>query len=192
MSLKTIFYCIFGLLVLPLVILCWLLNPLLGKDRAFQLGSQLLSLIPGVPGNYFRSPFYYMILPESHLEVNIGFGTIFSQAGTQLGKGIYIGPQCNIGLCKIADDVLFGSGVHILSGTGQHNFENTDIRIQDQGGTYTAISIGEDSWIGNNATVMADVGRKAIVGAGSVVTKAVPDFAIVAGNPAKIIKYRDH
>jgi len=192
MPLKTFFYCAFGLLVLPLIVLCWLLRPLLGKDRAFQFGSQLVSLIPGVIGNYFRSPFYFMSLKQSHLEVNIGFGTIFSQSGTELGKGLYLGPQCNIGLCKIENDVLFGSGVHILSGTGQHNFESTDIRIQDQGGTYSAISIGEDSWIGNNATVMADVGRKAIVGAGSVVTKPVPDFAIVAGNPAQIIKYRDH
>jgi len=192
MPVKYAFYSIFGLLILPLVILCWLLRPFLGKDRAFQFGSQCASLFPGIFGNYLRSPFYFMMLKQSHPEVNIGFGTIFAQADTQLGKGLYIGPQCNIGLCTIEDDVLFGSGVHILSGTGQHNFENSNTRIQDQGGVYEAITIGEDSWIGNNATVMADVGKKAIVGAGSVVTRAVPDFAIVAGNPAKVLKYREH
>ena len=51
------------------------------------------------------------------------------------------------------------------------------------------ITIEDGAWIGAGAIVLASVniGRKAIVGAGSVVTKDVPDFAIVAGNPAKVI-----
>jgi len=50
--------------------------------------------------------------------------------------------------------------------------------------------IGDGVWIGANATIMADVGHDAIVGAGSVVTKPVPPYAIVAGNPARIIRDR--
>jgi acetyltransferase-like isoleucine patch superfamily enzyme len=55
------------------------------------------------------------------------------------------------------------------------------------------IQIGNDVWIGQNAVLLAGcktVGNGAIVGAGSVVTKSVPDFAIVAGNPARILRYR--
>ena len=57
----------------------------------------------------------------------------------------------------------------------------------------TTIIIGNDVWVGANATILPSVSQiadGAVVGAGSVVTKRVPPFAIVAGNPAKIIKYR--
>lgn len=57
----------------------------------------------------------------------------------------------------------------------------------------TKFTIGHDVWIGTNALVLPNaskIGTGAIIGAGSVVTKNVPPFAIVAGNPAKIIKYR--
>lgn len=57
----------------------------------------------------------------------------------------------------------------------------------------TRCDIGNDVWIGTNVTVLAKnitIGDGAIIGAGSVVTKSVPPYAIVGGNPAKIIKYR--
>ncbi len=131
-----------------------------------------------------------MLLPRCDVESSIGFGVIFSHADTELGKRVYIGPQSNIGLCVLEDEAILGSGVHILSGRGQHNFDNPNVRIQDQGGKYEKITIGQDSWIGNNATVMADIGQKCVVGAGSVVTKPVNDFSIVAGNPARLIAQR--
>lgn len=57
---------------------------------------------------------------------------------------------------------------------------------------YKKTVIGNDVWIGRNATIIAgcDIGNGAIVGAGAVVTKSVPDYAIVGGVPARIIKYR--
>lgn len=52
------------------------------------------------------------------------------------------------------------------------------------------IHIGEDCWIGGNASILPGItiGRGSVVGAGSIVTKDVPDFTIVAGNPAKVIR----
>ncbi len=58
---------------------------------------------------------------------------------------------------------------------------------------FAPLWIGHDAWIGDNALILprcARVGIGAVVGAGSVVTKDVPDFAIVVGNPAKVIRYR--
>lgn len=58
---------------------------------------------------------------------------------------------------------------------------------------YTKLHIGNDVWIGQNAVVLPScnyIGDGAVIGAGSIVTKDVPDYAIVAGNPAKLIKYR--
>lgn len=124
-------------------------------------------------------------------ECAILFGTIFSQVDTEIGKGVYIGPNCNIGKCSIEDYCTIGSNVHILSGKNQHNFDDLGTPIQEQGGTFEKIVIGEDTWIGNCAVIMANVGKKCIIGAGSVVINDVEDFSIVAGNPAKLIRKRN-
>ena len=78
----------------------------------------------------------------------------------------------------------------IANGGGQHGIERLDIPIREQPGTWPRITIGRDSWIGDRAVVLADVGRQCVIGAGSVVTKPIPDRAIAVGNPAKVIRYR--
>ena len=60
-----------------------------------------------------------------------------------------------------------------------------------QPGVWPRITIGADSWIGERSTVLADVGMHCVVGAGSVVTRPVPDYAIAVGVPAKVIGYRN-
>jgi acetyltransferase-like isoleucine patch superfamily enzyme len=52
------------------------------------------------------------------------------------------------------------------------------------------VRIGEGAWIGSAAVVMADVGRHSVVGAGSVVTKPIPDGVVAAGVPARVIRQR--
>jgi acetyltransferase-like isoleucine patch superfamily enzyme len=90
----------------------------------------------------------------------------------------------------LEDDVLVGSNVSIINGRRQHGVERLDIPVREQPGEYPRITIGADTWIGDRAVVTADVGKHCIVGAGAVVTKPVPDFAIVVGNPAKIQGFR--
>ncbi len=188
-NLKQTIAALFVLLVFPLVLL-YQITTVVSGNKCFAGFSQLLSLIPGKFGSYLRIAFYRMTMTSCENDIVIGFGTLFSQQDTEIGTRVYIGPQCNIGMCKIGADTLIASGVHIMSGSGQHLFEELDKPIQQQGGEYRKVEIGEDSWIGNGSLVMANIGKKCIVGAGSVVTRDVEDYSIIAGNPAKLIKSR--
>lgn len=180
-----------GLAVLLLAPL-WLLWRFVmhGNDGTFAAISQLLSVVPGKTGSYLRIGFYRLAMKNCSADCFIGFGTLFSQADTNIGDGAYIGPQCNIGRCHIGKDTLIASGVHITSGTSQHQFEQLHTPIRDQGGRFEKIRIGEDCWIGNAALIMANVGDHCVIGAGSVVVTDVPDYAIAVGNPARVIRSR--
>lgn len=176
--------------VSPLVVLYWLLRPVSREDSLFAGFSQTVSLFPGLLGSYLRIAFYRCAMSHCASDSYIGFGTLFSHRDTELHSGIYIGPQCNIGLSTIHRNCLLGSGVHLLSGKNQHRFDDPSIPIRLQGGEFNKISIGENSWVGNGAIIMANVGRDCIIGAGTVVTTDIPAGSIVAGNPGKVVRNR--
>lgn len=180
----------FKLITLPFALLFWALGTLSDKDAAFASFSQFFSLFPGKLGSFIRAGFYSWTMTHADQNLYIGFGAIFSQADTALEQGVYIGPQCNIGKSRIGKNTLLGSGVHVMSGKGQHNFDDLETPIKDQGGHFEKIHIGEDCWIGNGALILSNIGRGCVVAAGAVVVKDVPDYSIVAGNPAKLIKSR--
>lgn len=161
------------------------------RETAFQACSQFVSLWPGPPGDFLRRAFYRLTLAGAAADCSIQFGTILATPEVDIGRGVYIGVNCNIAHCRIGEDTLIGSHVMILGGKSQHHFGRLDIPIRHQGGTHRALAIGRDVWIGNGAIVLDDVGDHAIVAAGAVVTKAVADMAIVGGNPARVIGRRD-
>jgi acetyltransferase-like isoleucine patch superfamily enzyme len=161
-----------------------------GRDRALAGSSQALALLPGLLGQYVRRAFYGQVLAECAPSCCIEFGVLFSRAGARVGENVYIGPRCHIGLAHIGRDVLLAAGVHVPSGANIHGTGDLDVPIRDQEGTLEVVSIGEGTWVGSSAVVMADVGRHAIIGAGAVVTRAVPDYAIAGGVPARVIRDR--
>lgn len=188
--LKSLFSGICRLLVLPLYLLTRILEWFIKTDQPFQMSSHFLSLFPGLVGNYFRKEFYRMTLAKCGLDVCIEFGTIIHQSTVEIGRRVYIGPHCSIGECVIEDDVLLGGNVDIISGRQQHYITDLEVPIREQGGRLEKVTIGRDSWLGNSSVVMANVGEKSIVAAGSVVVRDVEPLSIVGGNPAKLIKRR--
>jgi virginiamycin A acetyltransferase len=172
------------LLIMHLILSRWI------NEGLFVSSNQFLSLIPGRLGVYLRVAFNRFAMDQCDANIVIGFATLFSQSSTEIEKGVYIGPQCNIGSCRIGQHTLIASGVHIMSGNQQHHTDDLANPIQQQGGVFKKISIGEDCWIGNGCMVMAAVGDKSIIGAGSVVTRDIPPYSIAVGNPARVIRSR--
>ena len=178
------------LLALPIILGYRLTACCGGAERAFPSLSQGIALIPGQCGIYLRYAIYRAILPNVGEDVVVGFGTIFSHPSVTLGNLVYIGAYGVIGSVSIEDDVLIGSRVSILNGNRQHGIARLDIPIREQPGEWPRIRIGRDSWIGDGATVMVDIGEQSVVGAASVVTRPLPPRSIAVGNPARIIRER--
>ncbi len=187
---KQILFILCALLMTPITLLYFVFALILKKDAVLASYSQFLSILPGKLGVYLRVGFYRFSLTHCSPNAVISFMVLFSQADTEIAEGVYLGAQCNIGRCSIGKNTLLGSGVHIMSGKGQHNFDNLNVPIKDQGGVFAKISIGENCWLGNGAMIMANIGDGCIVGAGAVVINDIPAHSIVAGNPAKVIKSR--
>jgi acetyltransferase-like isoleucine patch superfamily enzyme len=166
------------------------LGALVSEDRAFREVTQAVSLLPGLVGDYIRREFYRMTLDACAVDCQIVFGTLFASRAARIGPRAYIGSYCMIGDADVGADVLLGSNVHLLSGRAQHGIERVDVPIGRQPRRFEMIHVGADTWIGNGSIVMADIGTKCVIGAGSVVIEPIPDYAIAAGNPARVLKLR--
>ena len=108
---------------------------------------------------------------------------------------VIIGDHTRIGLHNtIIGPVMIGSHVNLAQGITvtalNHNFEDTEKRIDEQGVSTNPVTIGDDIWIGANAVILpgVSIGRHSVIAAGAVVTKDVPPHSLVAGVPAKIIR----
>jgi acetyltransferase-like isoleucine patch superfamily enzyme len=162
-----------------------------GGKGVFTGCSELLSLVPGLPGVYLRRGFYRLCLDACALDCHIGFGTTLAHPQVRIGRGVYVGNRCTLGQVVLDDHATIGSNVDVLSGRHQHHFGRRDTPIQEQGGTFSPVRIGRNCWVGNSAVVMADVGDDCVIGAGSVVVKPVPAGAVAVGNPATVKRWRD-
>jgi acetyltransferase-like isoleucine patch superfamily enzyme/uncharacterized membrane protein YbhN (UPF0104 family) len=124
-------------------------------------------------------PYARILLGEGRFAMGVecnlqSFSTIaVGDADVRIGNHVRIGPSCNL----LGED---------------HEFHNREVPIHKQRRKPAGLVIGDDVFIGGNSVVLSglEIGRGAVVGAGTVVTTNVPEFAIVVGNPARIVKYR--
>lgn len=133
------------------------------------------------------------IFKNAGANINIEHGAYFgSGKDIEIGNNSGLGFNCRVyGPLKIGNDVMMGPDVMIF--TQNHETIRLDIPMRLQTAPKIPVTIGDDVWIGARAIILPgkNIGKGVIIGAGAVVTKDVPDYAIVGGNPAKIIKFRD-
>lgn len=116
------------------------------------------------------------------------YGDINAQFFLAQNEKLIIGNRCSI-----ANGVQFLlGGEHKYTCVTTYPYRAIDLKMGDEAISKGAIEIKDDVWIGYNSLILSGVtiGQGAVIAAGSVVVKDVPPYAIVGGNPAKIIKYR--
>jgi acetyltransferase-like isoleucine patch superfamily enzyme len=155
-----------------------------------RLRKTIRALLTRLEGEEMLSPTLRRIFLEYH-QIEIGlysYGGCFDleriTAHTKIGR-----------YCSFASGVCILNRNHPVSFKSTHPyFFNTTLGyVEKEFIPMRHIVIGNDVWVGRNALILPSVGRigdGAVIGAGAVVTKDVPDFAVVVGNPASIIKYR--
>jgi virginiamycin A acetyltransferase len=157
------------------------------RDDVFVGWGQLFALVPGLPGKYVRKCYYYWTLRGCSLNCEIGFLSYFTQRQAEVGERVYVGARTCIGGATLGEGALIGSHVSILNGGRQHEFGPDGRLTPCRQASLPRVSVGAETWIGEGAILMADVGSHCIVAAGSVVATPVPDGTIVGGNPARFV-----
>ena len=161
----------------------WLLNPWVHQRgrRALVRWRTRLDVVPFQP---------FTLGTESIIEdftvVNNGMGGVYIGARTLVGLGnVLIGPL------RIGNDVIVAQNV-VFSGLN-HGYADVRRPIKDQACTTAEIVVEDEVWIGANSVITAGVriGRHAVVAGGSVVTRDVPPYTVVGGNPARPLKQYD-
>jgi virginiamycin A acetyltransferase len=158
--------------------------------RRRKLRQLIRKIVKKLEGGEMLSPTLRRIFLDYHgIEIGLhSYGGCFNSA--HIGTRTKIGRYCS-----------FAAGVWRLNGNHPTTFRSMHPYFYHPGFGYvrkelifrSEIVIGNDVWIGQNAIILPTVrriGDGAVIGAGAIVTKDVPDFAIVLGNPAKVVKYR--
>lgn len=146
----------------------------------------------------FRAVQSASVHPTSKLEA----GTLFYHS--TMSRHSFCGYDCDIqhadigGFTSIANCVVIGGGAHPMEWVGMSPVfysgrDSVKAKFSEHAREpVRRIVIGHDVWIGHSAIVLpgVEVGNGAVIGAGAIVTKSVPPYAIVAGNPARVLRYR--
>ena len=139
---------------------------------------------------------------------------IDNSRNVHLGNGVQIAPYCLIcphgdSIINLDDNVNIGmfsriacingitigknvlTGPHVFISDYNHEYRDVSKPICEQGNNGTGkVVIGDDCWIGTNVVICGDVtiGKHVVIGAGAFINRDIPDFTVVVGNPAKVVK----
>ncbi|MHB9146729.1 MAG: acyltransferase [Symbiobacteriia bacterium] len=163
-------------------------------DELYEWTWGFANAVPGIGGLMLRRLVAGAFLARVGHRLKLSRGvTLAGRRKLSIGNNFFANGGCRIeasGGVTIGDNVLLGPNVVIQS--THHIFADPIRPICTQGTTAGKITIGDDVWLGANVVVLpgVDLGKGSVVAAGAVVTKEVPPYAVVAGVPAKLVKWR--
>jgi len=171
-------------------VICSRIHVVLLNFRGFDMSADVFL---GGGNNFFQSHKKHIRVGENvrfgkDTRVDAGYGGHVS-----IGSDVLIDDNCFITAQKLIE---IGNHVQISAYSFvtdfNHNFPKRDVPINQQGCTSHPVIIKDDVWIGAHCVILSGVtiGKGAVIGAGSVVTKSVKPYAIAVGNPAREIKKR--
>lgn len=144
------------------------------------------------PGFSLHMPFGGTFITHDRVEFRRNFRAELGSADTK----IEFGPGCVCTydvLMQCTTSIIIGARAQFGQATivvdGNHRFRDLDRPMLEQGYDFTPITIGDDATITSKCTIVADIGRRAFVGANAVVTRPVPPYTVVGGVPARVIDY---
>jgi maltose O-acetyltransferase len=158
-----------------------MIDRILSRLKDIVQKSELKKITFGTKGKdvVIKSPIMVSNAKNIHIEDNVYIGReckFFGQAPITIGKG-----------------TIFADNIEIR--TANHYYDGEDLKYipYDERVICKSVKIGENVWVGTKVLILpgVSIGEGAVIGAGSVITKDVPVCAVVGGNPAKILKYRD-
>lgn len=143
--------------------------------------------------NYFIKSTYKYKFERCGKNVYIGKHCIFTESNIVVGNDIYIGPYCIFQSTNskiiINNHVMFGPGVNIHGGNHIINKIGSYMKSVEKKADFIDkdVVIEDDVWVGANAIILSGVtiGEGSVIGAGSIITKDVPPFTIIVGNPVR-------
>lgn len=182
-----------------------------------ELWRCLWGWIPGGPGTLARRLFYGFLFRSCGRGLRTGIGVVIQGfRNISLGKGAGLNRHSSLyaarGKIRLGDRVFLGDfssvnandseitiGSNVAIGPmtviqgANHRFDRLDAPIVDQGHIPSQVVIEDDVWIGARCVILPGVHIRsgAVIGAGAVVTRDVPPLAVMAGMPARVLKYRD-
>ena len=176
------------LLVSPLAVTARIEARLFGPEceRAFSAGKELLALSPGLIGQYLRLAYYWSTCRDVSPDACFCIGSMLARRDVSIGAGTVLGAHSIVGRADLGREVMIAARVSVVSGKYLHGRPSD--RARGLGGNAEPedrILIGDSTWIGENAVIMATVGPRCTIAAGAVVVRPAEAGSTLMGNPAR-------
>ena len=186
--LKRIALSLAWILVSPLAVAARIEARLFGPDceRAFSAGKELLASSPGLIGQYLRLAYYWSTCRDVSPDACFCIGSMLARRDVSIGAGTVLGAHSILGRANLGCEVMVAARVSVVSGKYLHGRPSDRARgLAGHAQSEERIQIGDSTWIGENAVIMADIGPRCTVAAGAVVVRPAEAGSTLMGNPAR-------
>ena len=157
-----------------------------GCGRAFSAGKEVLALSPGLIGQYLRLAYYWSTCRDVSPNACFCIGSMLARRDVSIGSGTVLGAHSIVGRADLGREVMIAARVSVVSGKYLHGRPSD--RARGLGGNAESeerVLIGDSTWVGENAVIMANLGPRCTVAAGAVVVRPAEAGSTLMGNPAR-------